>query len=260
MEPLRIAICVKHVPAGPLRLDPATLRLDRTGDTELNPKDRAAVEAALRLRDAGLAREVFLVSVGPRDAAVSVREGLSMGADRALVLADERASGSDVLATSRLLAELLEHERPSLTFFGQAASDSEGAVLWSAVARRLGQPALSQAVEVHVADRYVTIRRQTEEGHEALRAPLPCVVSVTDAFEPRFPSFREMKTAQGKPVALVDLDQVEIDARLAGQQGSRTEVLAVSRPPPSGRATLILEEEPSTAERVAEFLAERGLI
>jgi electron transfer flavoprotein beta subunit len=241
-------------------MDPASRRLDRSGDTELNPRDRPAVEAALRLREAGSADEVVLVSVGPERAADSLREGLAMGADRGLLLSDARAAGSDILATSLLLARLLERERPRLTLFGQIAGDSEGAVLWSAVGRRLGQPALSQAAELWLEAGYVLARRLTEGGRETVRAPLPCIVSITDACQPRFPSFREMKAAQAKPIELLDLDSAGLDPALTGPTGSRTEVLGVARPPAPERTPLILSEDDAVVERTLAFLTERGLV
>jgi electron transfer flavoprotein beta subunit len=241
-------------------MDPASRLLDRSGDTELNPRDRPAVEAALRLREAGSAREVVLVSAGPEKAADSLREGLAMGADRGLLLSDARAAGSDLLATSLLLARLLDRERPSLTLFGQIASDSEGALLWSAVAHRLDQSALSQAAELWLEGGEVLARRLTELGRETLRAPLPCIVSVTDAYQPRFPSFREMKAAQDKPIELLDLDAAGLDPALAGPTGSRTEVLAIAEPPRPQRTPLILSEDDAAVERTLAFLAERSLV
>jgi electron transfer flavoprotein beta subunit len=257
---IRVAVCAKHVPAGALRLDPITLRLDRDADNELNPHDRAAVEAALRLRDDGAAGEVVLVCLGPEEAAESVREGLAMGADRACLCRDDRAAGSDLLGTSAVLARLLEREQPGLTILGQVARDSEGAVLWAAIARRLGQPVLSQAVALRIDDGQVVVRRQTERGHEIARARLPCVVSVTDAHEPRFPTFREMKAAWEKRIDVHDLDGLSIDPALVGPAGARTEVLAISPPPPSERTALLVEDEAGAAERTLAFLVERGLV
>jgi electron transfer flavoprotein beta subunit len=256
---MKIAVCAKHVPAGVLRLDPSRLRLDRSGDAELNPRDRAAVEAALRLRDAGAAAEVVLLSLGPPEAAGSLGEGLAMGADRGVLCADERAAGSDLLATSRTLARLVEREAPGLILFGQVAPDSEGAVLWGAVAHRLGRPALSQVVDLTLDDGAAVVRRQTETGHETLRAPLPCLVSVTDAFEPRFPSFREMKAAREKPVEVVGLEEVGLDLALVGPAGSGTEVLGAEPAPQSGREATIVEADGDAARTVLAFLVERGL-
>jgi electron transfer flavoprotein beta subunit len=257
---VKIAICAKHVPAGELQLDPGSLRLDRSGESELNRRDRAAVEAGLRLRDNGIATEVVLLTVGPENAVSSMREGLAMGASRAVVCADPRAAGSDLLATSRVLAALVERERPALTILGQLAGDSEGGALPAALARRLNVPAVTQAAELEVRAGAVLAWRQTEAGSEQIRAPLACVVSVTDAFEARFPTFAEMKRAADRPVEMIDLAELGVPPALAGEAGSGTAVLNASAAPRSGRQAVMVEDDGTAAERLLAYLASRGLV
>src|SRR3954449_5058461 len=139
---MKIAVCVKHVPEGPSRLDSQTFRLDRSGESALNHFDANAVEEALRLKGDS-ETEVVAVSLGPQKALDSLRKALAMGADRAVLVSDDAAAGSDLVATSRLLAAALEKENADLVLFGQQASDADGAVLWAAVAERLGRPGVS---------------------------------------------------------------------------------------------------------------------
>src|SRR5919201_3952950 len=135
---MKIAVCVKQVPEGATpKLDSATKRLDRSGEGALNHFDANAVEEALRLKERTGDAEVVVVSLGPASAADALRKTLAMGADRALHLSDEAAAGSDLVATSRVLAKALEREQADLVLFGQQASDADGAVLWAAVAERL---------------------------------------------------------------------------------------------------------------------------
>src|SRR6185437_1588096 len=129
---MKIAVCVKHVPEGSSKLDPGTKRLDRSGEGALNHFDANAVEEALRLK--GDADEVVVLSLGPAKAADSLRKALAMGAGRAVLISDDAAAGSDLVATSKLLAAALERENAELVLFGQQASDADGAVLWAAVA------------------------------------------------------------------------------------------------------------------------------
>jgi len=142
---MKIAVCVKHVPDATVhkRIDPATKRLERSGEAALNPTDLNAVEEALRVKEAQ-GGEVVLVSLGPEKAADSLRKALAMGADRAVLVTDEAAAGSDLLGTSRALAAALERESADLVLFGQASSDGDGAVLWAAVADRPRRPPVSQ--------------------------------------------------------------------------------------------------------------------
>src|SRR5437763_6964991 len=144
---MKIAVCVKHVPEGSSRIDPGSKRLDRSGEGALNRFDANAVEEALRLKGDGDA-EVVVVSLGPAKAADSLRKALAMGADRAVLVTDDAAAGSDLVATSAILGKALENEAADLVLFGQQASDSDGAVLWAAIAERLRRPVVSQAAEL----------------------------------------------------------------------------------------------------------------
>ena len=172
---MKIAVCVKEVPdPGPnRRIDPGTLRMDRSGDRSLNAYDLNAVEEALRLKEAAGDGEVVLVSLGASKALDSIRKALAMGADRAVLVSDEAAAGSDLVATSYVLAAALAAEAPDLVLFGQQASDADGAVLWAAVADRLKMPVVSQISELEVADGTVTAKRQTEFGYDRIRTTLP---------------------------------------------------------------------------------------
>src|SRR5580765_533744 len=148
---MKIAVCVKQVPDATVhkRLDATTRRLDRSGEAALNPTDLNAVEEALRIKEAH-GGEVVLVSLGPEKALDSLRKALAMGADRAVLVTDVAAAGSDLLPTSRALAAALEREAADLVLFGQASSDGDGSVLWAAVADTLRPPLISQVAALTV--------------------------------------------------------------------------------------------------------------
>jgi electron transfer flavoprotein beta subunit len=259
---MKIAVCVKEVPdaTAPKRIDPGTKRLDRSGEGALNVFDANAVEEALRLKDATGDGEVVLVSLGPDRALNSLRKALAMGADRALLITDESAAGSDLVATSRALAAALEREQPDLVLFGQQSSDSDGAVLWAAVAERLRRPVISQVAELTLEGGSLTGKRQTEFGYDVIRAPLPAVVAVADSINvPRYPSLKGIMGAKSKPQETLSLSQLGLDAAEAGEQGSRTEVRALSDPPPRGE-TRTIEDDGSAAEQIVAFLAEKRLL
>src|SRR2546429_8295308 len=114
---MKIAVCVKHVPTGTLRMRPEGT-LDRSGPGELNATDRTGIEEALRLKEGGDA-EVVIVTMGPPAATESLRTGLGMGADRAVHVDDAAVAGSDLVATSLVLARVLDRESPDLVLFGQ---------------------------------------------------------------------------------------------------------------------------------------------
>ena len=258
---MKIAVCVKQVPDATVhkRIDPATKRLDRSGEAALNPTDLNAVEEALRIKEAQ-GGEVVLVSLGPEKAVDALRKGLAMGADRAVLVADDAAAGSDLLATSRVLAKALEREEADLVLFGQQSADSDGAVLWAAVADRLRRPVVSQAAELSVTDGKARVKRQTEFGYDVIEAPLPAVIAVSDAInEPRYPSLKGIMGAKKKPQETLTATDVGLDASQLGEDGSATVVYALNEPPTRGDVQK-LEDDGTAAEKIVEFLAEKRLV
>jgi electron transfer flavoprotein beta subunit len=259
---MKIAVCVKQVPDATVhkRIDPSTKRLERSGEAALNPFDVHAVEEALRIKEGSSDSEVVAVSVGPSNAMESLRKALAMGVDRAVLVSDEAAAGSDLVATGYALAKALEREDAELILFGQQANDSDGAVLWAAVADRLRRPVISQVAELTLADGKVRGKRQTEFGYDVIEAPLPAVIAVSDAInEPRYPSLKGIMGAKKKPQDTATLSDVGIETERVGDAGSRTEVLALDEPPQRGDSVKI-EDDGSAAEKVVDFLADKRLL
>jgi electron transfer flavoprotein beta subunit len=258
---MKVAVCVKQVPDATVhkRIDPATKRLDRSGEAALNPTDLNAVEEALRIKEAQ-GGEVVLVCMGPARAAESLRKALAMGADRSVLVSDDAAVGSDLLGTSRALAKTLERESADLVLFGQASSDADGAVLWAAVAERLRLPVISQVATLTIEDGLVTGKRQTEHGYDVIRAPLPAIAAVSDAInEPRYPSLKGIMGAKSKPQEALDLAGVGVSAGEAGEAGAKTTVLELS-PPPSRGDQIKIEDDGSAAQKILEYVTERRLL
>jgi electron transfer flavoprotein beta subunit len=258
---MKVAVCVKEVPesTAPRRIDPSTLRLDRSGEGTLNPWDLSAVEQGLRLVEEG-GGEVVCLSMGPERAGASLRKALAMGADRAVLVTDDAAAGSDLVATSRVLAAALARESPELVLFGQQGADSDGAVLWAAVAERLRLPLISQAATLDITGGRARVKRQTEHGYDVIEAPLPCVIAVSDAInEPRYPSLKGIMGAKKKPQDVLTLADLGLEPGSVGSAGSGTAVRALSPPPPRGD-TVVIEDDGSGAERIADYLAERRFV
>jgi electron transfer flavoprotein beta subunit len=258
---MKIAVCVKQVPdaTAARRIDPVTKRLDRASEGALNATDVNAVEEALRIKEAR-GGEVVVVSLGPEKAMEALRKALAMGADRAVLVSDEAAAGSDLVATSYALAQALAREEADLVLFGQQSSDADGAVLWAAVADRLRRPMVSQVAALTVEDAAVVGKRQTEFGYDVIRAPLPAVVAVSDAInEPRYPSLKGIMSAKSKPQETLSLAEAGVDTGRVGAAGSRTTVIALA-PPPAKSGQLKVEDDGSAAEKIVDYLAEKRLI
>jgi electron transfer flavoprotein beta subunit len=273
---MKIAVCVKHVPCGTLRLRPDASALDRTGPGELNATDKNAIEEALRLKEGDA--EVVLVTMGPAAATESLRTGLAMGADRAVLVDDAAVVGSDLVATSRVLASVLERESPDLVatskvlaktlereaadlvLFGQQANDGSGAVLWAAVADRLRLPFVSQAAEIALHDGTARVTRETEFGDDVIDAQLPAVISVSDTInEPRYTSLKGMMGAKKKPLDVVTLADLGLDAGAGGDGGSQTVVRSVAKP--SGRANSVkVVDDGNAAQTIVDYLVDKQLV
>jgi electron transfer flavoprotein beta subunit len=251
---MKIAVCVKAVPAVGAKIDPASRRLDRSGDLTLSEYDAHAIEEGLRIREAAGDGEVVVLSLGPERAAEALRKALAMGADRAVLVSDPAFEGADVVVTSKALAGALELWGPDIVLFGQQSADGNGACLWAAVAERLRLPVISQAAELTIADGTATARRQTEAGYETIRAPLPAVVAVSEAInEPRYPSLKGIMGAKSKP------QEVLAAPTVGGAAASMTTVLALGPPPPRGESRRI-EGDGDPAAAIVDFLAERHLL
>ena len=260
---MKVAVCVKEVPdaSAAKRLDPQTFRLDRSVAGALNEFDTHAIEEGLQLRDKGGEGEVVAVLMGPERAADSLRKALAIGADRAVHVSDDALAGSDLVATSKALAKALERESADIVLFGQQAGDSDGAVLWAAVADRLRMPVVSQAASLEVGEGKVKVKRQTEYGYDVIEAPTPCVVAVSDAInEPRYPSLKGIMGAKKKPQETLSLAHLGLSAEDAGEVGSRTEVYGLSEPPSRGDNERIEEDGGAAAEKIVEYLSSHKLI
>jgi electron transfer flavoprotein beta subunit len=259
---VKVAVLVKEVPeaSARTRIDSGTLRLDRSGAAALNPFDAHALEEALRIREADGEGEVVAIMMGPSGAADSLRKALAIGADRAVHVVDDALAGSDLVATARALARAIARVEPDLVLLGQQGGDSDGAVLWSALAELLRLPVVSQAASLELADGKAKAKRQTEYGYDVIEAPLPCVVAVSDAInEPRYPSLKGIMGAKKKPFDTVSAGDLGLSADEVGEAGSRTVVLALTDPPARGDSVKI-EDEGDAADKILAYLSERKLV
>src|SRR5207237_1463666 len=120
---LKICVLVKEVPdaAGEKRMDPSTMRLDRSGEKNLKPFDTHAIEAAMQIKEGGTVEvdEIVAVTMGPDSAQRALHKAVSLGADRSVHLSDDGLAGSDVAATGYALAKAVEKEQPDLVLLGQ---------------------------------------------------------------------------------------------------------------------------------------------
>lgn len=240
-------------------MDSETKRLDRDGAGDINTFDLYAVEEAIRIKESS-GSEVVVVSMGPASTAEAIRAALALGADRAVLVNDPGAVGSDMLATSKVLSKALQREQADLILFGQQTSDGGGAVLWSAVGEWLSLPAISQVTKLEVGETTVLATRQTEVSDDVVESPLPAIVAVSDAInELRYASLKGKMAAKKKPLDVLSLSDLGLDPSAVGEAGSKTEVLRIGLPPERANAVRI-EDHDGAAEVIVDYLAERGLL
>jgi electron transfer flavoprotein beta subunit len=200
--------------------------------------------------------------MGPETAVRALHKAVSLGADRSLHLTDEALAGSDVNGTGYSLAQVLSKESPDLVLLGQQSDDGECYTIGAIVADNLQMPSLTQVIKMDVEDGKLRCERQAEYGYDTVLVELPAVISVGDAInEPRYPSLKAIMGAKKKPRDTKSTGDVGIEAGRVGQEGSRTEVLAIN-PPPQKEAGEIIEDEDTneTVEKIVNWLAERKLI
>lgn len=259
---MKIAVCVKQVPdtwaEKVLRSGDATLDRE-AADGVMNELDEYAVEEALRLVEAH-GGEVTVVTMGPQKAAETVRKALSMGADAGVHLVDSVFAGSDALATSYALAEVLKDRGFDLVVFGSESTDARMSVVPAMVAERLGYAQLTFAQQVEVAGSDVTVQRVTESGFDTVTASTPVVVSVVEKInEPRYPSFKGIMAAKKKPVETLTVADAGLDASRLGLSASWSTVVDFAARPPKAAGTIVTDEGDG-GTKIAGFLAEHKFI
>lgn len=263
---MKICVLVKEVPDAAVqkRIDPETMRLDRSGEKNLNPFDTHAIEAAMQIKEGGAigVEEVVAVTMGPESAVRALHKAVALGADRSVHLSDDALAGSDVSATGYALAKVLESESPDLVLLGQQSDDGECYTIGAVVADHLQMPSLTQVIAIDVADGKLRCERQAEYGYDTVEVELPAVISVGDAInEPRYPSLKAIMGAKKKQLDGKATADVGIDGSMVGESGSKTTVLALN-PPPAKEAGEIIEDEDTneTVEKIVTWLDERKLI
>jgi electron transfer flavoprotein beta subunit len=176
-----------------------------------NPFDEIALEEALRLRDKGVATEVVVATIAPADAQAHLRNGLAMGANRAIhVVADGPVSS---LTAAKALLKLVEKEQPDLVILGKQAIDDDANQTGQMLATLWGRPQATFASKLDVADGKATVVREVDAGLETLEVDLPAVVTTDLRLnEPRFIKLPDIMKAKSKPMESIAFADLGIEA------------------------------------------------
>jgi electron transfer flavoprotein beta subunit len=247
---LKIVVTVKQVPDpnGPLSLE-ADNSITRDREVVLDPGDEYGVEEGLQLKESH-GGEVVLVSMGPDRARDAIRKGLSMGADRGILVSDDQLAGADALLTARALAAAIKPEAPDIVICATESTDGSTGMVPPMLAELLGMPQLTTAKQVSVEGSKVTIHRQTDDGYAVVEAEAPVLITVTAGIaEPRYASLKGIMAARSKEVKQVGLGDLGVE------KGDPTEtVLSITDAEVRQAGEIIEDDGTSGVEKILAVL------
>jgi len=209
-----------------VKLDPKTNTLIRDGvPSIINPDDKAGLEAALRLKDE-MGAHVTVLSMGPPQADLALKEALAMGADEAVLLTDRAFGGADTWATSTTIAAAIKNLKYDLIITGRQAIDGDTAQVGPQIAEHLNLPNISYAEDIKIENDHIIVKRQYEDRYHTIKAKLPVLITaLSEMNAPRymtpggiFDAFREKK------VTVWTLKDITVDTANIGLKGSPTKV------------------------------------
>jgi len=252
---LKIVVTVKQVP------DPnATLTLEadntlaRDKEVVLDPGDECGVEEGLQLKEAH-GGEVILVSMGPERAKDAIRKGLSMGADRGILITDPQLAGADALLTARALAAAIKAEAPDLVICGTESYDGSTGMVPPMLAELLGLPQLTVAKKVEIDGSTIKVHRQTADGYQVVEASTPALITVTAGIaEPRYASLKGIMAARSKEIKQIGIGDLGIE------RGESAETIEGVADAVARKAGVVIEFDGTAVDRIIHLLAEAKVV
>ena len=262
---MEIVVCIKQVPeTTDVSWDQKTGALIREEVSGiLNPNDKNALEAALTLREehGGL---ITALSMGPLQAEECLREALSMGADKAILLSDRKFAGADTWATSYTISLALKRiGRFDLILFGKESADGMTGHVGPQVAEFLDLPQLTYAGEIEIDGDSVRIKQKMEDSYRILESPMPAIVTAErNINEPRIPPMDAIIRAYNEQeVLLWASEELGGDQRYFGLLGSPTQSRRVyTHVVEKGKVKFLEGEAKEIAEKLVEVLIQKNLI
>lgn len=215
----------------------------------MNPFDEIAVEEALRLKEAGKATEVVVVSIGPAQASETLRTGLAMGADRGILVKVEGTV--EPLAVAKILRAVADEEKPGLVILGKQAIDDDANQTGQMLAALLGWPQATFANKLVVEGDDVTVTREVDGGLQTVKLKGPAIVTTDLRLnEPRYASLPNIMKAKKKPIDEKTADGYGVDI------SPRLEIIKTSEP--GGRKAGVKVKD--VAELVSKLKTEAGVL
>jgi electron transfer flavoprotein beta subunit len=250
---MRILVCVKRVPLTGGRIvltgDEREIETRHLGFT-ISPHEECGVEEAVRLVEQH-GGEVVVLTLGPASAEEQLRDMLAVGADRAVLLANDSGEEWDPQATASAIVSVVEAEQDfDLIVFGNESADSGNFQVGIRVAHALGRPVVTGLKGLSIEDGRARCEQEVTGGRDVYLVPLPAVVTVLEGINlPRYPSVPAKLRARQKPVETSTPERPE----------PRLEMLRLVLPPGQGKQAEVLGQGPEAAPRVVEIMRELGV-
>lgn len=258
---MKIIVLVKEVPDtyGERKLDLETGLADRAAsEAVLDEISERALEVALAYGDSVDGVDVVLLSMAPEGAAATIRKGLAMGAASAVHVADQGLAGADLGLTARVLAAAIRRVGFDLVITGNMSTDGSGGVLPAMLAELLEVPNATALASVEISDGSVSGTRDVDGGTMRVSAPLPAVISITEALpDARFPNFKGIMAAKKKPFETLSATDLGIEPEDLSVAVSIMTAIAEKPPRTAG---IKITDEGDGGTKIAEFLIENRLV
>ena len=180
----------------------------------MNPFDEIAVEEAIRLKEAGKVEEIIVVSIGVEKCQETLRTGLAMGADRAILVkaSDDVHNDVEPLAVAKILEAVVKQENPGLVLCGKQAIDNDLNATGQMLAALMGWSQATFASELDVEGQTAIVTREVDGGLQTLKVQMPAVVTVDLRLnEPRYASLPNIMKAKKKPLDIMSAEDFGVD-------------------------------------------------
>jgi electron transfer flavoprotein beta subunit len=261
---VEIFVCVKQVPdTTDIKIDPVYNTLVRSGvPSIINPFDMYAIEEALRIREK-VGGKVTVISMGPPQVESAFKEAVALGVDECVLVSDRKFAGADTLATSYTLAKSIERlQAADIIICGKQASDGDTAQVGPGIAEFLQIPQATYVKKIEkIEDKTITVERMTDYGYDVLELSLPCVLTVVKEInEPRMPSLRGKMKAKKYEHQILTADDLDLDEKMLGLDGSPTKVVRIFTPDLKGGGEFIQGEPAEIAEKLYVKMKENNII
>ena len=261
---MKIIVCIKQVPnTTEIKIDPVTNTLKRDGvPSIINPDDKAAIEAALQLKEQ-CGATVTVLTMGPPQAEKALRETLAMGADEAFLLTDRAFGGSDTLATSTIIAAAVKKLGFDLVLCGRQAIDGDTAQVGPQIAEHLDIPQITYAagISYNQENGTVVVKRQFEDRFQTLQVSGQCLITVLSTMvKARYMNAWDIVDQDNKQIGKITNEELQLDKSVCGLTGSPTKVKA-SFTKQLDKTVETLELNPEEAAKaIVDALTKRHLI